>query len=409
MRILLTLLSLTCLGILTVAADAQNSSIGPAAFGMHEHNLAVNGWPKVPFGSFRIVGDQVPNVSWADIEPSRGHYDWSKLDTLINRITPHNVDIVYTFWKVPRWASSRPEDSCGKGDAGECYPPVNPRDWQDFVTAITSRYRGRIKYWEVWNEPNANNFWSATAAQMVTMASEVYPIIRASGGIVVSPCPQGTSADRWMKSYLDAGGGDYSDIIAFHGYLGASNLDNIESAHGGLVTRMMNVMANREQASKELWDTEHSWGRNADYPDQDLQASWLARHEILGFALGVRRSFWYAWSDATIGTLYDKVKHVVLPAGTAYGVVYEWLNRATFASPCSASGAVWTCELTLGDGSPAQVIWDASKTCSSGRCTTSGRSVSPRWTAYRDIAGETHPITGHSVPLGIKPILLTGR
>src|SRR5437660_2443975 len=115
-RILLTLLSVICAGILSVAGNFQSSPVTPTAFGMHEHNLAVNGWPKVPFGSFRIVGDQVPNVTWADIEPSRGDYDWSKLDALINRITPHNVDIVYTFRKVPRWASSRPKDFCDNGD-----------------------------------------------------------------------------------------------------------------------------------------------------------------------------------------------------------------------------------------------------------------------------------------------------
>src|SRR5437764_14659364 len=110
--------------MLTTAVSAQSSSLQLQAFGMHEHNIAANGWPKVPVGSFRIVGDQVPNVSWADLEPSRGHYDWAKLDALVDHIKPHDVDIVYAFRQIPPWASSRPRGPCGHGREGTGYAPA---------------------------------------------------------------------------------------------------------------------------------------------------------------------------------------------------------------------------------------------------------------------------------------------
>jgi hypothetical protein len=371
---------------------------------MHEHNIAVNGWPTVPVGSFRIVGDQVPNVAWNEIEPSRGHYDWSQLDALINRITPHSVDIVYTFRKMPPWASSRPTGSCGKGSAGTCYRPADHRDWKNFVGAITQRYREKIKYWELWNEPNAPNFWSGTAAELVTLASEAYPIIKANNGIVLSPSPQGPSADKWMTEYLDAGGGTYADVIAFHGYVGA---DNVEVRYGSLIDHLKIVMSKHVQGTKELWDTEHSWGRDVEYPDQDLEASWLARHELVGFARGLQRSFWYAWSDSTYGTLYGKDKHTILPAGIAYEAVYDWLNGARFTDACSSEGTIWICSLILADGTTSEAIWDSSKTCSGQRCTSTDLMVTRQWTEYRDISGSTHSMLGHRVPVGIKPVLLT--
>jgi hypothetical protein len=404
-RLALALITACLLVLVTSRAEAQSRVVQPKAFGMHEHNIFLNGWPTAPVGSFRIW-DQVPNVTWKDIERSRGRYDWAKLDALVDRISSKGVDIVYTFGKTPSWAASAPTGSCGHAPPGTCYPPADHRDWEQFVRAITRRYRGKIRYWELWNEPNSANFWSGTKSQLVTLAREAYPIITGNGGIVLSPSPQGSTADTWISQYLASGGGAYADIIAFHGYLGKGN-SNLEDSYGTLINRVRTVMSHHGQATKELWDTECSWGKQDEYPDLELQASWLVRYKLLSFAGGIARSFWYAWSDSTWGTLYDKTTRSVRPAGTSYSVVYGWLIGAKFIDACSAVGTIWTCNLILADGTLSQAMWDAAKTCSGGSCTASNRIVSSRWTRYRDLAGNTMSIRNHLVPVGIKPVLLT--
>ena len=38
------------------------------------------------------------------------------------------------------------------------YPPVSLDDWQDYVSATVSHYKGMIDDWEVWNEPDSSGF-----------------------------------------------------------------------------------------------------------------------------------------------------------------------------------------------------------------------------------------------------------
>jgi len=127
-----------------------------------------------------------------------------------------------------------------------------------------------------------------------------------------------------MDEYLAAGGGAYADVVTFHGYLGSSNgvadpPENIAS----LIANMKGIMASYGQGSKELWDTEHSWGNDANLADQDHQAAWLARHVIVSWSTGVARSVWYLWDGADVGTLWDPVNGIH-QAGRAYGEVYKW-------------------------------------------------------------------------------------
>jgi len=147
------------------------------------------------------------------------------LDTLVSRAQARGLDVVYTFGRTPAWASSNRTGYCQNNAAGSCYPPASQQYWKDFVTAISLRYAGKIKYWELWNEPNAANSWTGTTAQMVTMAQNAYPIIKAnaSGAVVLSAGPQGPSAYIWLDDYLAAGGGTYADGFSFHGYLGNTN------------------------------------------------------------------------------------------------------------------------------------------------------------------------------------------
>jgi hypothetical protein len=42
-------------------------------------------------------------------------------------------------------------------------------DWGNWVRAVVTRYKGRIKYYELWNEPDAWNWWSGTTPQMLQM------------------------------------------------------------------------------------------------------------------------------------------------------------------------------------------------------------------------------------------------
>ena len=379
---------------------AAVATVPASFFGMHYSSAQYQPWPGVQFSTLR-TWDQYPGVSWADLNPSSGVYNWANLDTVVNAAVAHGVDIIYTFGYVPPWASSNPTGSCAGGPVGTCYRP-NPVAWQDFVTQITARYKGKIKYWELWNEPNAGNFWQGTPSDLVTMASAAYPIIAASGGTTLSPAPQGDNAYQWLGSYFAAGGGPYSDIVTFHGYVGgAPELINT------LTAKVKSTMA-QYGVSRWVWDTEHSWG-DSTWPfgaTSDEQSAWLARYIVLSFSDGINRTVWYKYDgyegQPQWGTMFDATSKQMSKPGLAYQQVYKWIVGAKMDS-CVLSGAVYQCHLTRATPYEALIVWNVDTMDSQPATFTPPTG----YTQYQTLDGTTTSFgAGAQVPIGMKPILL---
>lgn len=375
----------------------SSSTVVPAEFfGMHLAAQTYDGWPSVNFATQRIW-DSWPGVAWSDLNPSQGTYTWANLDALVNDSLSHGVELVYTFGYVPAWASSNPGGSCDGNSNGGCYAP-NMQAWKDFVTQITTRYKGKIKYWELWNEPNASNFWKGTPAELVAMAKEAYTIIKNSGGIVLTPAPQGSGSPAWMDAYLGAGGGAYADIVTFHGYL-----HDAPEALIPLVDNMRGVQGKYGLSALPLWDTEHSWG-DTTWPmgaDQDQQSAWLARYLALSYTKEIQRSFWYGWEHFNWGTLYDRTTKQILKPGIAYREVYNWMVGAAF-SPCTANGNVYQCDISRANGYQAKMIWSTGSPAS--------YIVPNGYVRQKTIDAQSVAVTGgQTISVGMKPVLIENQ
>ena len=106
-------------------------------------------------------------AGWASVEREKGQFDWSRLDTAIDAllrfsITPFvtltNGNAIYTG--IGRYDDPKLAAIYGDSPA----PPVEPEAvaaWLVFVSAAIDRYKDRIQYWEIWNEPNNRKYWGA--------------------------------------------------------------------------------------------------------------------------------------------------------------------------------------------------------------------------------------------------------
>jgi len=160
----------------------------PSSFFGITVNSSVTKWPvPVTFGTAgkTAAGSTTVGTYWAALEPSNGTYNWTPMDNLVAAAHAAGVGtIMYTFFETPTWASSNPTQSCSAtantGVYGCAAPPKNMNDWAAFVTAVVSRYKGEIQYYELWNEPNVSTEFSGTVEQMVAMAQVAYPIIKST-------------------------------------------------------------------------------------------------------------------------------------------------------------------------------------------------------------------------------------
>jgi hypothetical protein len=387
----------------TMADRDRPNAASPSIFSMTVQSgiFKQTPWPPMPIAGIRLWDTY---TNWEMLEPSQGKYNWAALDRWLDLAQAHGADVLYTFGVTPTWASSNPTAKCDYNPGG-CYAPRDMKDWDDFVKALATHAAGRIKYWELWNEANQREYWSGGIPALAVMAQHAHDIIKVinPSAKIFTPSGVGGASDTsaFLDEFLAAGGSRFVDGVAFHGY--GNTIPSWPEEVNHIVDAVQAVMAKRGIGGLPLWDTESSWGPAKHLPNEDDRVAFVARHYILQWSKGVQRDYWYAWNDDDYGTLWDDSKHAIRPAGVAYGQLDGWLTGAEMTAPCAMSpDATWTCGFTLRGGEQAQVVWNSSVSASS---TLQFRPAS-NFVQYKNLDGSTTQISGRSIPIGNKPLLL---
>ncbi|MBM4353811.1 MAG: hypothetical protein FJ109_08440 [Deltaproteobacteria bacterium] len=101
------------------------------------------------------------DFNWFQIEPSKGNFQWGFLDAVVNEAHSLGLNIFPTLSYTPKWASANPNCTPNAPGKTGCNTQTfaNVGDWTNFVTKVVSRYKDKIKYWGMWNEPNLEHFY----------------------------------------------------------------------------------------------------------------------------------------------------------------------------------------------------------------------------------------------------------
>lgn len=370
-------------------------AIPQAFFGLnanHMHDKPGYAWPAVRFGAFRSWDS---GVSWASIHTARGRYDWSKLDRDVQSAAARRQPYLFTFGITPRWASSRPEERSSYGP-GNAAPPRDLGVWREFVSALASRYKGRIEAYELWNEPDLPGFFSGSAHELAEMSRVASAEIRRSdpSARIVAPGVSSISQGgglRFLDEFLAAGGKAWVDVLAFHSY-DAPPERMLESLPG-----LRTVIARHGLSAKPIWNTEGGQDVRGRRVDDTL--GWLVRAHLVQWSLGVSRFYAYAYDNG------HQLRMTAGPAtrldaiGLGYAQMQDWLVGARVSSVAPEPAGVWVATLQRPSGR-AFVVWSES----------GGAFAVPKEWGVREserIGGTRTPLAGGSVDLARGPVLLT--
>ncbi len=104
-------------------------------------------------------------VSWARAEPHPGQYDEAYLGAVRESLAAARgagLQLMVMVHETPEWASDRafwkdpPFPGQKAGVYYSCYPVAKAAldHWQRFSRHVAQRFRGLVRYYECWNEPN---------------------------------------------------------------------------------------------------------------------------------------------------------------------------------------------------------------------------------------------------------------
>jgi hypothetical protein len=369
-------------------------------------------WPTIPFKGWRNAYSD-----WDLLEPNQGKWNFERLDRDVALAQQHGVEMLFILKYVPTWASVRPnETGCCTPDAqkGNTAVPKNIEDWRNYVRTIAMRYKGRVRYYELWNEPNVKRFYSGTVKQLVALNRAAYQVLKEVDPTITvissaMSAPE-SNALRYFEDYLALGGGRYTDVISFHFYV----TPKPPEAMLPIIQRVQGLLAKYKQDHKQLWNTETGWktiNRDKNIDDEEWAgkalslgdaSAYIARSYILSWARGVERLYWYAWGHRSMGLTEYDIK-TPKPVATAYTEVRNWLLGSKITSCEPDRNKTWVCQLKRDRGNLAWIVWNPER--------RQLFNVPQKWNVrqIRDLSGKKHTyIRKRRIVINPSPQLLEG-
>jgi len=230
---------------------------------------------------------------WGRIEPRRGAYEFAFYDRLVETATRHGISVyaLVAYWTP--WTKPYEEEGF--------------KDYCVFLRELVKRYKGRIKHWEIYNEPNIF-FWSGPRERYPTLLKMAYEAVKAEDPEAqVLGCSTAGIDNRFIQMCLDAQAP--FDALTIHPYRGALH----EQAF------MSELEATRKQVGgRPVWITEMGWPTIPGNATERQQAALLARCYLSAIGSGASHNIcWYDFRNDGWNPYYNEEN---------FGITYQDLT-----------------------------------------------------------------------------------
>ena len=249
-------------------------------------------------------------VTWKDIHTAPDSYNWSRMDMLMDKY--EGKHITYVIAATPQWAAADPNAPHAApwlGAGSNSLPGDPDNSWKPFLSNLSQRYAGRIRAYEIWNEPQLADFmypWDTKQRNLLAqMTKDASRIIKCNDEAALigsaSVLPRDSSGGmKKAKKYLQALKDKNwcgIDFVATHIYpepgKGAKRWNK-------MFWDVRDTMAEMNCPTKKVWVTETLYGLLGDPIATDEKAEQLVR-DTYEYA-GGKFVFWYAWNRSDLNS-----------------------------------------------------------------------------------------------------------
>ncbi|OVE79687.1 hypothetical protein BVY01_01795 [bacterium I07] len=227
-------------------------------------------------------------ASWKSIERQKGVYDWSETDRAFDAVLKIGITPFVTlgtsnalYSKPIKGKDPKLVAIYGQNPAPPIYNKKAMTAWLRFVRTAVQRYKDRIQYWEVWNEPNHHHYWGAKPdgrdygrllKATAKVIREVDPEAIILGGSMAGLSP------KFMDDFLSQGTEGLVDIITYHNYGAIPETRIYKAVEAWKIIENYNPVI-------ELWQGECGYPSHSSTRDYrgtspwglNIQAKWLLR------------------------------------------------------------------------------------------------------------------------------------
>ncbi|MHB1133599.1 MAG: glycoside hydrolase 5 family protein [Chloroflexota bacterium] len=296
---------------------------------------------------------------WESLEKSEGRYwddrynvsTWEKYDYIVDTAAGHGLQVIARLDRPPEWARA-PGTS----------PNSPPRDYAAygrFVGEVAKHFKGRVRYYQLWNEPNLTEEWGGQPVdpkayvELLKVASAAIKANDPDAFVLSAPLAQTLERNErhlsdvvFLEEMYRAGAKDHFDILFANAYgfsLPPEDPPREDVLNFSRVLLQRQVMERHGDGAKAVWFNEFGWNASpVDLPPERLlwgRVSEQEQAEYTARGIEMARQQWpwagvfnvwffrqsgqqYQWDDSQF---YFRM----VDAGFTPRLVYKQLRAAT--------------------------------------------------------------------------------
>lgn len=254
-------------------------------------------------------------TGWAKCEKEKGIYDFTWLDDMVDNLLQRDVTPWFNVgYGNPIYMKDAPNPTA-VGCVPTLYDEETLNAWINYVKELAKRYKGKVKDYEIWNEPNLAHFWHPGAGN----GKEYANLVKVTGRAIKEADP-----DARIGGCIDSGTGfnffpfaiDFCsnitkndfDFFSVHSYTKTPEALNSVNRYSYLRKIFNNnglsdIRFRQGEAGYPAYIPEEMKGCTFTPPEgntSDRQmCTWMMRRYFIDKSLDMELSSWYQIADAS--------------------------------------------------------------------------------------------------------------
>lgn len=287
---------LLCAAVAVAADKPKLSPFGIGSCYINNRSAQDNSRWVPQMAEIGLTAYRTPHTDWGSVEPEEGKWNWETLDQQMKYLDEHKFTYGAILIGNPKWNTK---------DARGHMPVNNLAGWSNYVTELAKHVKGRVRHFEVWNEPPNFTGKDQTPADYAKIVAAAYDAAKA----VDPDCMVGLAAKSAHVNYLEqviqAGAKDHFDYIVLHPYEvldGIADDTGSEAVYMNIVPVVRKMLADQNPAKVNVPVIFTELGADAKR-GEDRQARALVKAYTMGIAQGVECIQWFEGRDGDSGPM----------------------------------------------------------------------------------------------------------
>ena len=225
---------------------------------------------------------------WNQNEPSAGTWNWSLADSILSAAATNHLSVSGALLYNASWVNANTHT----------FPTNNYPAWFTYVSNAVAHAAGRVRYWEVWNEPESFAA-GGTPADYARVVTNAYNAAKAADPNAQVGLSVASVDVLYLEQAILAGAADHFDYICVHPYEDLGAVDAGEEAQFmSIVPTIRKMLAARDPAKWQapIWITEIGEALGGQVTATS-QAQDLVKAYTLAIAQGVSHVEWFEARD----------------------------------------------------------------------------------------------------------------